>query len=188
MNYFGLKFTQPTMRTVFAIAAFIVLFASCDFNSSDEAMHLSAQIGAVNDSLTWYGKQWSDELKIAVNSKDFSELPGIRTRMQAFIDRNVADIKDMKDVGSSKDLREAELQLLYFDRDSVLPKFQTFESFNTSPNINAPGNENEYEDILSQAYSSLIYTLRGEESRLKKVYDLRDKYADDNDFPKPIDK
>lgn len=176
------------MRAGLAIAASIVLFASCNLDNSDEAMHLSMQIGAVNDSLTWYGKQWSDELKVAVNSKDFSELPIIRGKMEAFIDRNVNEIKQMKDVGGSKDLREAELNLLYFDRDSVLPKFRSFESFNSNPNIKNAGYDEVYENTLTQTYTSLIKTLQGEEAKLKRVYDLRDKYADDNDFPKPIDK
>jgi len=166
-----------SIRTAIIPVGLVLLLAACNINRSEDAMKLSNRVAAVNDSLTFYGKQWNDELEIAVNAKDFSHLPEIRGAMQDYIQRRMVDVRTMHDVGGSEDLRNAELGLLQFDQDSILPKLTVFEGFDNTVQI----------EPLSNAYSALWGSFKNEQPRLKLVDTLMNKYADANDFPKRVD-
>lgn len=159
---------------------FLLLLAagtsSCNFNKTEDAMRLSNELGFINDSLFYYGKTWNDELKVAVNLADYSKLKSIRLELEKYIDRKSEVIRNMKDVGGSKELREAELDYLAFEKSIVRTKFAPFENFTAQTTAQE----------LAKAYEDLLSSMDEEKPKLDKFQHLQEKYAEKNDFPKPI--
>lgn len=139
-------------------------------------MRLSTELGFANDSLFYYGKLWNDELKVAVNLSDFSNLQPIRKDLQDYITRKEEYIRNMKDVGESKELRQAELDYLAFEKHVVQTRFTPFETFNDST---------ETEEI-AKAYQDLLGSMELEKPKLDRFQALQQLYAEKNGFPKPI--
>lgn len=162
---------------IFIFFALAVLFQACSFDTKEKAAKLSSELTAVNDSMYHFGRTWFEEFKVAVNTKDFSELPAHRTNLASFIDRKVEYIKKMEDVGGSEKYKQAELDILNFEKNTVLPKFVIFESFTA----------NTTDEEIAEAYNVLMSTLNEEQEKLNVVYKLRDEYAEKNDFPLPVE-
>ena len=139
-------------------------------------MHLSAELGFTNDSLFYYGKLWNDELKVAVNLSDYSNLRPIRIELQNYITRKEDHIRNMEDVGSSKELREAELDYLAFEKHIVRTRFIIFETFDDSTHT----------EELAKAYQDLLGAMEQEKPKLDRFQQLQQAYAEKHGFPKPI--
>ena len=155
----------------------ITLACSCDFNRKEKCIALDNTVAAINDSLLQYGAAWGDELKIAVNTLDFSGLPPIRQEMQVYIDRKIEFVKAMDNVGGSEQLLETELEFLEAEKEIVTNKLTAFERFDDSVAM----------DALSTAYADMQYSALKETDLLKKIHDLREEYAEKNEFPKFIE-
>ena len=169
---------MPYRIAILSLLGIILLIAACNMNSREDAMKMSSELTSVNDSLSYFGKKWTDELEIAVNTSDFSKLGDIRSEIGVFIDRKLVHLGSMKDVGGSEDFRHAELEILKYERDTILPASAVFESFGAGTT----------DEEISSAYQALLNTTQREGEKLQVVYALRDKYAEKNDFPKPVDK
>lgn len=154
-----------------------LLIQACSFDTKEKAAKLSGELTSVNDSMYHLGRAWFEEFKVAVNTKDFSELPAHRTHLAGFIDRKMEHIKKMEDVGGSEKYREAEMDILEFEKSTVLPKFIIFEGFTSATT----------DEEIAEAYNVLMSTLTEEQEKLNKVYKLRDDYAAKNDFPLPVE-
>lgn len=163
--------------TYISIILLCLGIASCNWNRQEKAMKLTGKITAINDSLYRFGKIWLDEFKIAVNSKNFSELQPLRQNLEQFIDRNIVFIDNMDDVGNSEPIRKAELDILQFEKTTVLPKFLVFETFDTTTT----------DEQITEAYKGMMMTTSQEQEKLNKLYSLIDAYADKYEFPKPIE-
>lgn len=167
------------MRTVIAVCLLsVILFTSCNFNKKDDCIRLDNEIATMNDSLLQYGSYWGDELKIAVNTLDFSGLQPIRTEMQAYIDRKIEYVQQMKNVGGSEQLLETELEFLQAEKEIVSNKLSVFERFTDSAAM----------DDLSTAYANMQISALKENELLEKLHKLREQYAETNDIPKFIEK
>lgn len=156
----------------------ITLFLSCDLNKKDDCIRLDNEIAAINDSLLAYGKGWGDELKIAVNTLDFTGLNPIRVQMQRYVDRKVEQVKGMKNVGGSEKLMETELEFLQAEKEIVMYKLSVFEQFDTTVAM----------DDLSDAYADMQLSAIKERDLLEKLHRLREEYEEKNDIPKFIEK
>src|SRR5690348_5187598 len=114
---------------ILCLFAWLCFAASCDREVS--ALKLSADLTKINDSLAGYGKQWGDEFKRAYSTADFSGLYPIRAKMEAYVNRKLECVGNMKDVGGSRDFREKELEYLRFEKGLIGNKFTRFEYFNS---------------------------------------------------------
>lgn len=156
----------------------ITLFLSCDFNKKDDCIRLDNDIAAINDSLLMYGSKWGDELKIAVNTLDFSGLRPIRVEMQGFIARKTEYVKGMKNIGGSEKLLKTELEFLETEEEIVKYKLSVFENYDESVVM----------DELSDAYANMQLSAVKERDLLEKLHRLREDYAEKNEIPKFIEK
>lgn len=162
-----------------------MLFASCDWGNSEAAERLDRQIANINDSMSYYGKTWGDELKIAVNSLDFSNLQPVRLKMQQFIEKKTAEVDKIEPVGKSGKLLKAEMDFLKFEHAVVKEKFAAFEKYDDTVYENY--SETELTQQLGATYSDLLKALEQEYHHMEKIQSLREEYAVESGFPKPID-
>lgn len=153
-----------------------VSLASCNLNRREDAMKLNNTLAAINDSLFYYGKNWNEELEVAVNTKDFSQLAPQRQGMEAYINKNIERVSEMEDIGGSEELRKTELEFLTFEKELIQNKFSLFEGFTDTTSI----------EVLTETYKTLIEFTGKEQQYLAKLSKLQDDYADKNDFPKPV--
>ncbi len=154
----------------------IAVLGSCNINKREDAIKLSAALMVANDSLSFYGREWNEELKIAVNTKNFVELPRSRRRLELYIDRKIDELKAMNDVGGSEKLRQSEIDILSFEKSVIQSKFAVFEQFNESTPM----------DQLTKAYEALLQMRDEEVKKMSAFEKLQDSYAEKNDFPKPV--
>lgn len=141
-------------------------------------MKLDNEIATINDSLLWYGAQWGDELKIAVNTLEFSGLRPIRVEMQAFIEQKIERVQQLENIGGSEELIKTELEFLETEREIARTKLSAFEKYNDSVSM----------DELSNTYAAMQMSAMKEEELLKKIHQLREQYEEQNGIPKFIDK
>jgi hypothetical protein len=155
---------------------FIALLASCNLNKREDAIKLSSALMVANDSLSYYGRDWNEELKIAVNTRNFTGLPESRKKLESYIDRKISELKDMEDVGGSEKLRESEIDILSFEKNVIQTKFTAFEQFNANTPL----------PQITTAYESLLKERETEVKKMSAFEKLQDSYAEKNDFPKPV--
>ncbi len=160
----------------FILLGIILLITSCNLHKREDAMKLNNELAAINDSLYYIGRNWNEELKIAVNTKDFTGLPAVRLQMDDYIKNKIEYVSKMRDVGGSEELRKAELHFLQFEKSLISHGFQPFESFTDSST----------DEQITEAYKALLQQVGDEQEHLANLSKLQDDYAEKNDFPKPI--
>lgn len=163
---------------IFTIIIAVLIISSCGNEKKEECARLDASIGAINDTLLNYGQKWGEELEIAVNTLDFSELPATRLDLQSYIDRKIEYVEGLEPIGGADSLIAAELEFLKVERQIIANKFSAFEAFNDSVTM----------EELTAAYVEVQKSASQEQKHLEAVYKLRETYAEKNDFPKYIDK
>lgn len=151
--------------------------ASCDVHKQEDATRLSDDISHINDSLSYYGKMWNDELVISVNqTKNYTNLAPIRRALQSYIDRKFTVVQGMHDVGGSEELRKTELEILSFEK-SIADRFIVFEQFDSTTS----------QTQLNIAYENLLKSTEGEAAKMNDLKRLRDDFAEKNEIPKPVE-
>ncbi|MCB0699942.1 MAG: hypothetical protein H6551_08380 [Chitinophagales bacterium] len=168
-------------RRIHLLTALIVMtlyIVGCNYDKKEKAAALDARIGGINDTLLLHGKAWGDELKISVNTLDFTQLGTVRTKMQGYIDARIDEVGQLEHVGGSEELVQTELEFLETERNIVENRFSAFEQFDDSVTM----------DELTEAYAQIQISAEKEQALLKKLQSLREQYADKNGFPKYIDK
>lgn len=156
----------------------VLSIVSCNFNKKEDCAKLDKQIAQINDSLLLHGKDWGDELKIAVNTLDFSGLQPVRVGMEEYIGRSMNRVRNIKNVGGSEMLIEKEIAFLEVEKEIVSNRLVLFEQFTDSVTM----------DELSDAYVIMQVGAEKEQELLKELFRLREEYAEKNDFPKFINK
>lgn len=164
---------------IYALLLIVMLSAvGCGYDTKQRAEELDHRIGSINDTLLLHGKEWGDELRVAVNTLDFSQLEGVRMKMQHYIEEKIEEVDDIKHVGGSEDLVAKELEFLKMEHDIVKNKFSAFEQFDTTVSM----------EQLTEAYAKVQISGEKEGEVLEELHKLREEYADENGFPKYIDK
>ena len=164
--------------SVITAISFMTLVLSCDLDKNDDCIRLDNEIAAINDSLLMYGKNWGDELKVAVSTLDFTGLQPIRVKMQDFIVRKTEYVREMKNVGGSEKLLKTELEFLETEEEIVKYKLSVFENYDETVTM----------DELSNAYANMQLSAVQERDLLEKLHRLREDYAEKNEIPKFIEK
>lgn len=164
--------------SAFSALLLLLLLSSCDFNKKEKCIALDSKIATTNDTLLKFGNDWGEELKIAINTLNFSGLQPIRTQMQVFIEQKMVEIKALDNVGGSEKLLATQMEFLELEKEIVINKLATFEQFTDAVQMSQ----------LSDAYASMQVSAVKEQELLEKIHKLRDEYAEKNGFPKYIDK
>src|SRR5262245_5031311 len=87
--------------------------------SSKQAIAFSDGMSDITDSLYQLGSSWGDKFSKVRDEKKFSELVPYRIRVEKFIDKKIVDLRSMKDVGNSKDLRLGMIEFLQFEKEMI---------------------------------------------------------------------
>ncbi len=164
-------------RVIAPIFVLMTIFASCDLDKQEEAMKFSNEIAATNDTLAIHSSKWAEELKIAINTLDFSQLSKYRTSLVNYIDRKITEVEQMENVGGSEDMQQAELEFLKFEKNVVNSYFSAFEQMDSTTSL----------ETIENAYMLVMQQGEQEQKMQQNMQQLREEYADKNDFPKPIE-
>jgi hypothetical protein len=153
------------IMALFTCFCFVV---GCDREVS--ALKLSTDLTKINDSLARYGKEWGDEFKRAYSTSDFSALQPIRVQMEVYVNRKIECVRNMEDVGGSRDFRKKEMEYLMFEKGLITNKLTRFENFNAQ----TPPEE------LAKAASELMSATEQEQFVLEQLHEEVRQYADRN--------
>ena len=165
-------------RHIAILLVFAMFFAACNLHRREDAIKLSNELTQVNDSLNYFGKVWGDEFKVAVKTRDFTHLQNIRQKMEVYINQSIQHVNNLKDVGASKPLKSSLIDILKYEKDTILSKLIVFEAFT----------ENTDDTVISGAYKDMMSTTLPDLKKHDVMYNYLDEYAEKNDFPKPVDK
>lgn len=165
---------MPRFISALCLLACLCFAAGCDREVS--ALKLSTDLTKINDSLARYGNEWGEEFKKAYETTDFSGLYPIRARMEAFVNRKIECVSNMKDVGGSRAFREKELEYLKFEKGLISSKFVPFEYFNSQ----TPPND------MEAAFNDLMTASAQEQFILEQLHKEVKQYADRNGLDTPI--
>jgi hypothetical protein len=162
---------KSIVRLVIVFACALASFGA-NAQKPTTALELNDYLASFTDSLYQGGREWGKTLNAVVTSKKFDSLAGPRKKMDDFITRKQAEIKDMKDINGSEDLRKAMLEFLDFEAKMIKDAFLPLEKFTaTSPK----------EDI-KKAIDDLIAMAATEKDHLSKVNVAQEAYAKKNGF------
>lgn len=169
---------MPKYTSIIITVVLCVFATSCNFNKQEDCIALDNTISTTNDTLMLKGNAWGDEFEVAVNTLDFSQLNKRRTDMQSYIERKIDEVDELEPVGKAEDLLAAEKEFLEYERLVVAEKFSVFEQYDTTVTM----------DELRDSYVNLQLSSEKEQDLIEKVQQKREEYAEQNDFPKFIDK
>lgn len=151
---------------------FVTLYVCSCGAKKQEMVHFNDELTTINDSLFYKGKIWGEEFKIGFNTGDYSRLPQARLSMTSYIEKSIEEVSNMKDVGDSRAFREAELSYLRFEKDTIMPYMEAFESFTDSTSHEA----------ITAAYNALLSSAQKESAKLEQVRRVQKEYADKNNI------
>jgi hypothetical protein len=126
----------------------------------------------ITDELYQKGTSWGAQFNIAFKSKDFSSLRPYRESLENFIDTRIADVKAMKDVKNSKDLRMAMISFLTFEKKMATQAFKPMDQLSSSAS----------DEEIQKAYDNLQLLATEEAAELDKVAKAQEAYGAANGF------
>ncbi|XZF12606.1 hypothetical protein ACTHGU_12525 [Chitinophagaceae bacterium MMS25-I14] len=142
------------------------------------ALDMNDHLAAITDSLYAKGREWGDKFNAAAASKDFKSLAPYRQSIDQFIDRKITEIKGLKDIGGSQELRMAMLDFLGFEKKMITTGFKPVE--------NLPADATQ--EQMQKAIDDLTAASQDESGYLQKVKDAQEAYGKKNGFSITPDK
>ncbi len=158
-------------RILFPFLALLIVLSSCT-RSNKKAFNFNQQLVGVSEKLQEKGTGIGRELKEAVNTKDFSAFADSSQALLDYIDKCLADYKNMKDVSGSENLRAAMIDFLNFEKDVVSQTYIPLGKMNSTTS----------EEELQATINTMLEKSREEGSYLVKVQDAQREYASKNGF------
>jgi hypothetical protein len=161
-----------------SIIRFVVVFActlasfAATAQKPTTPLELNNYLASITDSLFQGGREWGKALNAVVKTKRFDSLAGPRIKMEEFIARKQAEIKDLKDMNGSADLKKAMLEFLDFEAKMMSDAFKPLEKFTTSS----------AQADIKKAIDDLIAMAATEKDQLAKVNTAQEAYAKKNGF------
>lgn len=164
------------MKKVLSTIVFIVavLFSSNIYaQKAKTALQLNDQLASITDSLYARGQEWGSQFNTIMNgSKDFKPLAVYRMNIEKFIDRKLVEVRGMKDIAGSGELREAMINFLQFEKHMIQIGFTPAEKL--------PANATE--EQIQEVITKLTEESKNETSVLDKVREAQTAYAKKNGF------
>jgi hypothetical protein len=157
-----------------------LLFSHNSFaQTAKTAIELNDQLASITDSLYARGQEWGSQFNTLMNgSKDFKSLAKYRLGIEKFIDRKLAEIRVMKDINGSGELRQAMTEFLTFEKHMIQAGFMPAEKLGT--------------DATDEQIQKIIENLTNESKRegdvLNKVRQAQEAYGKKNGFSIESDK
>jgi hypothetical protein len=162
---------KSIFRIVIVFACTLAGFAATA-QKPTTALELNNYLVSITDSLFEGGRAWGKTLNAVVQSKRFDSLAGPRMKMEEFILRKQAEVKAMKDINGSENLRNAMLEFLDFEAKMMRDAFKPLEKFNASST----------QAEIKKAIDDLIAMAATEKDALAKVNTAQEEYGNKNGF------
>src|SRR5688572_24129826 len=86
-------------RFLFAFIAVAFVLQSCSDNKA--AFNFNQKLAGISESLNKKGTELSQDLKIAMTTRDFTKVKERCDDLKKYIDEKITEVKNTKDVGSS---------------------------------------------------------------------------------------
>lgn len=136
------------------------------------ALELNNQLASITDSLYAKGQAWGNKFVSAMDTKDFSTLTPYRMQMQQYIDKKLADVRKIKDINGSENLRTVMIDFLNYEKTMIDKGFVPVEKLGATTT----------EDDIKKVMENLTNASKDEAEFLRKVSDAQDTYAKKNGF------
>lgn len=159
--------------TPFVKISFVLLFVAGSVKvNAQTALQFNDKLAAITDSLYAKGQGWGVKFNEVKATKEFSKLTPYRMNLERFVDVKIAEVKKMKDVSGSQNLRQAILSFLVMEKTMIQKGFSPMEKLNSSSS----------DDDIQKALDNLIKESENEGLELSKVNKAQDEYASRNGF------
>jgi hypothetical protein len=145
---------------------------SCSPTDKKAALQMSRQITTINDTVSYLGKVWGENVGQAVVTKNYTLPSGARAKQINYIDYALRTVGGMQDIGGSDDLRNTELEFLKFEKQ-MFTNVATIEHFNVNTSD---------EEVLKTLNDLKIVSKR-ETNMLNNVQVMQQAYAARNELP-----
>ncbi|MBL7765887.1 MAG: hypothetical protein JNJ58_07335 [Chitinophagaceae bacterium] len=162
------------MKTTFlsALLCLSMLLSVSVKAQSLSPIQFSDHLTAIVDSLYASGKQWGTSFNEAYKTKDYASLTPYRANMEKYILACIVELKAMKDVKNSRDLRMAVLDLLYIEQKLVVHGLKPLEAFNSQSSA----------EEVKAAMDKISKDVEVESREIQKVSAAQIAYAKANGF------
>lgn len=164
------------MKKLFSFIMFLAVLAlgsNVYAQKNASALAMNDKLASITDSLYERGQEWGSQFSTIMNgSKDFKSLAKYRLNIESFIDRKLAEVRTMKDVSGSKELREAMIEFLQFEKHMIQAGFAPAEKL--------PANATE--EQVTNVITKLTEESKNETAVLEKVRAAQQAYAQKNGF------
>lgn len=165
--------------TTLLLAATVLFGSNLYAQKAKTALELNDQLASITDSLYARGQEWGSQFNTIMNgSKDFKSLAKYRMDIEKFIDRKLVEVRGMKDINGSANLREAMISFLQFEKHMIQVGF--------SPAEKLPSNATEAQ--IQEVITKLTEESKNEGAVLDKVRTEQEAYAKKNGFNIETDK
>ena len=135
------------------------------------AVEMNNYLASFTDSLTTKGQEWGTLLSAASSTRDFSTLKPARRSFETYIDKSISQIKTLKDIAGSEDLRNATIAFLTYEKTAV-------KCFTPFENLTASSTSEEIDKLIN----NLTDFSTQEATELKKLASAQQEYARKNNF------
>ncbi len=162
------------MNKAFSYATLFLLFIASIPAIAQELtpIEFNDKLVGITDELYQKGTSWGTKFNEVYTSKDFASLRPYRESLETFIDGKIADVKSMKDVKNSKDLRMAMISFLNFERKMATDAFKPMDQLSSSAS----------DEEIQKAYDNLQLLAKDEAAELDKVAAAQEAYGAANGF------
>lgn len=157
------------MRRFIILAFGLITIAACKRENPQE---FNATINNINDSIKIKGEAWGDAFGDAMNTLAFAGLKPAREDIERYVDAAIKRVENLGNVKGSKELKEAELEYLRYEKQTVHDVFMPFENFNAQTTYGE----------LEQAANALAVASQQEQGRLDKVRLAQQQYLTKNNI------
>jgi hypothetical protein len=158
---------------------YILLFSFCFLNAfragcQTTPAQYSAKIDAATTRIRVLASLWGTTFLQQFNGdQHFDQLTPIRTQLQEYIEKNIAEFKEISNIGGSEMLKSSLLEFLEYERNLVEKGFGPFEQLSTSAS----------ESEVAKCRSNLTTEASREKALLTTLNSDRKAYAEKNNFP-----
>lgn len=139
---------------------------------SQTPIEINNTLAGYTDSLYKLGGEWGTKYNDLKTTKKFGELLPYRMRMKNFVDQAITEILKMKDVKGSKDLQDATLKFLYFEKHMISTTFLPIEKLS----------ENATDKEIKDAFGKITTASLKEDEKIKDISKAQQAYAEKNGF------
>lgn len=161
------------MKNKILIALTIILM-SIGANAQEKLtpIQFNDRLAMITDTLYNLGSNWGTKFAEVYKTQQFSSLAADRKKMEQFFVTQIAFVKNMKDVGDSKELRMGMVNFLLFEQKMLQTAFLPVERLSA----------NSTQEQTNAAIEQLTTESKKEAAELEKFRMLQEAYAAKNGF------